>query len=75
LKLNKDAVFDGMVSLLRENAKKRKNRANTDQVTSYEKSALPRGSVKTKLLHPSVKVEHLGDERVKIVKFTSEGSL
>ncbi len=24
LKLNKDAVFDGMVSLLRENAKKKK---------------------------------------------------
>jgi hypothetical protein len=42
--------------------KKRKNRANTDQVTSYEKPANPRGSVKTKLLHPRVKVEHLGDE-------------
>jgi hypothetical protein len=59
LKLNKDAAFDGMVSLLRENAKKK---AKTDQVTSYEKSANPRGSVKTKLLHPRVKVEHLGDE-------------
>jgi hypothetical protein len=62
LKLNKDAGFDGMVSLLRENAKKKKNRANTDQVTSYEKSALPRRLVKTKLLHPRVEVERLGDE-------------
>lgn len=37
--------------------KKKKNRSNTDQVTSYEKSALPRRLVKTKLLHPRVKVE------------------
>jgi hypothetical protein len=26
-----------------------------------------------KLLHPTAKVEHLGDERVKIIKFAFEG--
>jgi hypothetical protein len=65
-----------MVSQLRENAKKTAEPTRIRQLTENSLSSRlgePRGGVKTKQLHPTAKVEHLGDERVKILKFTSEG--
>jgi hypothetical protein len=74
LKLNNDAVFHDIIVAWERG---KNNRANTDPANSWESLSSrlgePRGAVKPKLLHPTAKVEHLGDERVKIVKFISEG--